>query len=416
MARKNVGLVLIFLVAGCGSPSGTPSESAPTPGPSPSPASGAGVHEAAKVDELRLPGNFYDLPDPIPKSDPGDLLKLTVRVNDPNVRIYRALYRSTTVDGTTPVAVTGEIWIPGGLPPAGGFPIVAFGPGFGGVGDDCAYSIHPEWGYEDLLEALVDDGFVVASTDWEGHGTRLPYMDSVMESSTHSLLDGARAAMDLLGPVASNQVLIVGHSLGGVAAAQLLLHGPAYDEGLDIRGVVSMEGIGDFERPDDQTPGPDDVGVLDTLRVARSWSFGYPELKPEDVLTPAGVELLSRIDEDGTCDEVFWLELNGKPLHEIPLLEVTTIDWMTVESWAARIRAQTVRDAPYPVFYVMAEGTPFAARVRDVADRLCGAADHVAYRAYPTDHDGVVDMAYADFKTWIQERLAGDGSFDGCDF
>ncbi|HJT63331.1 MAG TPA: alpha/beta fold hydrolase, partial [Candidatus Limnocylindria bacterium] len=305
--------------------------------------------------------------------------------------------------------------IPGGAPPSGGFPIVAFGPGFGGIGDDCAYSIHPEWGYEELLGALVDDGFVVASTDWEGHGTPLPYMDSVAESATHSLLDGARAAIDLLGPAASDQVLIVGHSLGGVAAAQSLLHGPAYDEGLDIRGVVSMEGVGDFETLGDGAPGPDDVGVLDTMRNARSWSFGYPELRPQDVLTTEGMELLSRIDEDGTCDEVFWLELNGKPLHEIPVLEVTTIDWMTVDSWAARIRAQTVTAAPYPVFYAMAEG-PLAAHVRDVADRLCEGADHIEYRAYATDHDGVVDMAYRDYRTWLQERLSGDGSFDGCDF
>ena len=378
-------------------------------------ARGAGDHEAAMVDELRPSGYFYDLPDPMTTGERGELFKLTIRVNEPNLRVYRAMYRSTSADGITPVAVTGEIWVPGGLPPAGGFPIVAFGPGFGGIGDDCAYSIHPEWGYENLLEALVDDGFVVASTDWEGHGTPLPYMDSVAESSTHSLLDGARAAMDLLGSVASNQVLIVGHSLGGVAAAQSLLHGPAYDDGLDIRGVVSMEGVGDFERLGDGAPGPDDVGVMDLLRSARSWSFGYPELKPEEVLTPAGVELLSRFNEEGTCDEAFWVELNGKPLHEIPVLEVTTIDWMTVDSWAARIRAQTVTAAPYPVFYAMAEG-PLAAHVRDVADRLCEEWDHVGFTVYPTDHDGVVGMAYPEYRTWLKERLSGDGSFDGCDF
>lgn len=404
---------------GCTSPSAFPSGD-PSPDTAPSPETsasqgGIGEHEEERVTELRSSGYFYDLPEPMTTGELGELLKLTIRVNEPWVRIYRAMYRSTSVDGTTPVAVTGEIWVPGGLPPDGGFPIVAFGPGFGGIGDDCAYSIHPEWGYEGLQQALVEDGFVVASTDWEGHGTALPYMDSVQESATHALLDGARAAMDLLGPAGSNKVLIVGHSLGGVAAAQALLHGPDYDEGLAIRGVVSMEGIGDFAQPDDQAPGPDDVGVLDTLRVARSWSFGYPELNPADVLTAQGMELLSRVDEDGTCDEVFWLELNGKPLHEVPVLEVTTIDWMTVESWGARTRSQTVTTAPYPVFYVMAEG-PFASRVRDVADRLCEGADHVAFRAYPTDHDGVVDMAYPEYRTWLQERLSGDGSFDGCDF
>ena len=59
----------------------------------------------------------------------------------------------------------------------------------------------------------MSDGFVVASTDYEGHGTRYPYRDFIGTSGTHSLLDGARAR-DLLGPAASDRIVVAGHSLG----------------------------------------------------------------------------------------------------------------------------------------------------------------------------------------------------------
>ncbi|HEV8697566.1 MAG TPA: lipase family protein, partial [Candidatus Limnocylindrales bacterium] len=162
-------------------------------------------------------------------------------------RVYRVLYHSTSVDGTD-VAVSGTVWVPSEPPPSDGYPIVAWGPGNNGSGDPCAYSragTPEEIDYNPLMFNFLRAGYVVAYTDYQGHGTRYPYLFAVPESSTHSLLDAARAARDLLGDVASNRVVVAGHSLGADAAAASLQHGRTYAGALDVRGALIVEGGAD---------------------------------------------------------------------------------------------------------------------------------------------------------------------------
>jgi acetyl esterase/lipase len=402
-------LTLTSIAAACGAPSPDPNDS---PVPSAAPAGGnVGSRETARFDELDdWYGSFHDVSNETPTGR-GTLLRAELVAASASVRVYRSMYSSTSVDGETPLAVTGTIWVPGDLGDSAGAPVLAWAPGFNGIGDFCAWShraVDPTQDYQDLLPRLVDDGWVVATTDYEGHGTRDLFLDAVGESSTHSLLDAARAAMDLLGPAVSNRVAIAGHSLGGVAAAQSLLYASAYAEGLDLLGAVSIEGVGDFELLAASAPGPDDIGVLGTIRNARSWPAAYPELHAEDVLTPYGIELLNSVNERGCV----WFHA----LDEARALDVTQVSWMDVEPWASRIRAQTVTAAPFPVFYVVAGDSPLAEPIRTVAERLCQTADHVAYTVYPdTDHNSVIMAAYTQWAGWLMQRVESQ-PFDGCGF
>ena len=62
----------------------------------------------------------------------------TIRSAAP-ARVYRVLYHSRSVTGRD-IAVSGTIWVPGSLPPPGGYPIVSFGTDNDGSGDICASS------------------------------------------------------------------------------------------------------------------------------------------------------------------------------------------------------------------------------------------------------------------------------------
>ena len=359
---------------------------------------------------LRYRGDFWDVPDPLPPGENGQLIRVDLRESGSGARVYQSMYHSTSVDGQTSVAVTGTIWVPETPPPAGGFPILAWGPGFSGIGDDCALSRHPDRDYLGLLARFVSDGFVVASTDYEGHGTRYPYRDFIGTSGTHSLLDGARAARDLLGPAASDRIVIAGHSLGGDVASASLIHAPDYAGGLDIRGVVSIEPVGDIARLADGPPSPDSVGVFLLMRTVRAMALAYPELDPEDVLTPRGIELLNTLHEDG-CQEF-------PDLDAVTTADAQKVNLMSVDSWATRFRAMTALRAPYPVFYLMAsDGNGLADNVRFTAAHLCEDAHHVLFHVFTgTDHDSVVDVAYGAYAPWLVDRVTSDEPVDGCQF
>jgi pimeloyl-ACP methyl ester carboxylesterase len=351
----------------------------------------------------------------MPAGANGTLLRLESLAADDGKRVYRSMYLSTLVDGVTQLPVTGTIWVPAGDPPPDGFPIVAWGPGsnphaLGIFGDGCAYSarpIHPETDHQDHFANLLADGFVVTTTDYAGHGTRFPFHYTIGETDAHALVDAARAARDLLGSAASDRVIVAGFSLGGVAAHQALLHLDSYDQGLDVRGVVSIEGIGDFAEGEPSVPGQ--VGIQETMFSAYSWPLAYPELRAEDVLTAEGLRLLGELHENGCV----WFS----QYDEVEVLDASIPDWLAVPAWEARIRAQTVTETAYPVFYVVAEDNPRYDAIRAGAERLCQTADHVALGVFPgTDHYSVISAAYDAWVPWMQERVSSDEPFDGCTF
>jgi hypothetical protein len=419
MRNRRLSVLLLVAVAACDSPSpGTPSsEQAPDAAPSAGPTIAAiGEHEAARYEELhRWSGTFHDTPDPMPAGPSGTLVRLESVAADTAKRVYRSMYLSTLVDGVTQLPVTGTIWVPAGEPPPDGFPIVAWGPGsnplaLGIFGDRCAFSnrpVHPETDHQDHFADLLADGFVVATTDYAGHGTRSAYHWAISETDAHALVDAARAARDLLGPAASDRVIIAGFSQGGVAAHQAQLYLEPYDDGLDIRGIVSIEGIGDFIEGEPAVPGQ--VGVHTDMFNAYSWPLAYPELRAEDVLTAEGLRLLGELHENG-C--VWFSEYD-----EVEVIDAMIPDWRVVPSWGARIRAQTVAEAPYPVYYVTAEDNARMDIIRAGAERLCESSDHVAFRVYAgTDHYSVISAAYEDWVPWMLDRVSSDEPFDGCSF
>lgn len=126
---------------------------------------------------------------------------------------WRILYRSTGFNGK-PVIVSGTVLVPEGIAPAGGWPLVSYAHGFGGLGDACAPSLAGLGAGERVLaEALLRRGYALAATDYDGIGT--PGESSVVDgrSQAYAVLDAARAARRLA-PV-SRSLVGVGYSLGG---------------------------------------------------------------------------------------------------------------------------------------------------------------------------------------------------------
>jgi hypothetical protein len=376
---------------------------APTPTSGPSLPAGMLEHERSRVTELLVAGTeVYDVERPLHAGERGQLLKIEPIIETADGRVYRMQYHSRSADGIGDVAVTGSIWIPAGEAPASGFPIIAWGPGLTDGGDPCAasHTLLEEGTRAPLMVEFVKRGYVVAQTDYTGHGTRFPE-EMVPETGAFSLLDAARAARDLLGPSASNRVVVGGHSLGADRGVDTEVHGPAYDDGLDVRGILALEGGTDHRRYVEHVfdGTTDEWGIF---RGALNYAEAYPELRIADVLTADKLWGVRRTSED-EC--YVWGEIFGPQ----PLDAIYVANPLDLPDWAARIDSQAATRAPYPIFFAIAPTSDWhVADLLEVANRLCLDATHVEAHVYPgTDHDTSLDAAKRRFMAWLDERFQG---------
>ena len=182
--------------------------------------------------------SFYAVPQPLPTTGPGTLLKserLTVTGLDGVV--YRVMYLSESVTDK-PVPVTGLVIVPDKAAPSGGYPVVTWGHGTNGMADQCAPSLDPTSDVP-LTNDLLDQGWEVTASDYQGEGTPglLPYLVGV--SAARNTIDIVRAARHLPAAHASDDYVVWGHSEGGQTAMFALHIGSSYAPDLHLEGVVA---------------------------------------------------------------------------------------------------------------------------------------------------------------------------------
>lgn len=136
--------------------------------------------------------------------------------------------------------------------PTNGWPLVVFGHGTTGVGQQCAPSVSlvtsGTFPYSDLIATIVARGAVVVAPDYEGLGAAEmgvtaghPYTD--LRSAGQSMALAAVAARKILTNNLSGAWATVGHSQGGHAAlagAQFSGLATQLDAGLSYKGAVAV--------------------------------------------------------------------------------------------------------------------------------------------------------------------------------
>ncbi|MFT7773962.1 lipase family protein [Roseateles sp.] len=264
---------------------------AQTRAPQPDPAQGDG----------RL-SDFYRWAEAVPAT-PGQLLRsepLPAQLGlSEAARQTRILYSSTSgFDSKTPIIVSGAVFIPKGTPPAGGWPVLAWGHGTVGLADICA----PSWAGRSLrdvryLNRWLKEGFAIVASDYEGLGVAGPHPLINVPMLAFGILDSARAAIRSV-PGLANKVLLVGQSQGGIGVFAAAAYQTRYAPDLGVKGTVAT---GVIYRDPKATPIP---LQSDPNRVDESLAYGFygflvdqqhdPSLKPEEVFTEQGLALLNQ--------------------------------------------------------------------------------------------------------------------------
>ncbi len=247
---------------------------------------------------------FYTWTDEIP-AKPGEMLRtepLDRTFGLPEAgQQFRILYSSTDgIDGKTPTVVSGMVFIPGGTPPAGGWPLIAWAHGTTGIADICA----PSWAamsYRDMeyLTTWLRQGYAIVATDYQGLGTPGPHPYLAVRPEAYSVLDSIRAVQSRL-PELAKRVVIVGQSQGAGAAFATAGLAPDYAPDLDIRGTVAT-GI-PFITPAVLHPPPAEVRLAEighpqptfayNLYIALLMEQHDPGLTTSQLVTKAAAPLL----------------------------------------------------------------------------------------------------------------------------
>lgn len=164
----------------------------------------------------------------------------------PGVAATKIRYRSTSgVDGGG-TEVSGTVFVPPGPAPAGGWPIVTVGHGTTGVDDDCAPSRYPNLlGSIGLVIALLQRGFVVTVSDFQGLGTDGPHPYLEPNSAAYNLIDAVRAARSIV-PDTSTRWAALGVSQGGQASWAAAEVAADYGAGLDFVGSANLSPAADI--------------------------------------------------------------------------------------------------------------------------------------------------------------------------
>ncbi|GAA3202713.1 alpha/beta fold hydrolase [Microbacterium terregens] len=372
--------------------------------------SGVVAVEAVRVagDALERAGidAFYEQPPDAATGDPGSLVKIDPLLGAPlAARAWRIMYRTTDVHGDGVVA-TGVLVVPLLPAPPGGRVVVSWGHPTTGAARDCApsYGFDPFLGIEGL-RFLLNRGYAVVATDYVGMGTDGPDSYLVGVTGGNAVLDAVRAARSVPEARASDRVVLWGHSQGGAAVLFAAEGAASYAPELRIEAVAAAAPAANLI--DLMSAHLDDIsGVTIGSYAFTAFASVYPDAELADILTPAALETVPRMNR--LC-----LLSNIPELHEIgqPLIgDFTTSDPTTTAPWSALLAENSAGSTGFDAPLFIAQGLDDELVVPDdTADFVQHEASlgvRVTYETIPfATHGTVAYLALPGLMQWLDDVL-----------
>lgn len=353
-------------------------------------------------------GAFYDQPDD-PVGAPGTIIRsepFTDGLPD-GVRAWKVLYASTDPQDR-PIAVSGLVFAPTD-PPPGPRPVLVWSHGTTGIARPCAPSNtkDPFEGVPDMT-GVVNQGWVITTTDYPGLGTEGPHPYLVGESEGRAVLDSVRAAHQLdIGVPLEDRYAIWGHSQGGHAA---LWAGQLAAGYLPEQELVGVAALAPASRLADNLAAVEgtQAGNILTILAVDSWTKYYDDI-PDGTLVADARKPAERIGKNCINQPSrFRLLANALALPD----KVLAIDPSTNPVWKGHLDANTPSPdgVPGPVFVGqgLADEIVAPAVTTSFVEARCQAGATTTWKTYPNvTHAGVVGPGGADALNWTIDRFAG---------
>ena len=372
----------------------------------------AGAPAAGPTSSPAPPGlpAFYSVPLPIP-AFAGKLIKSeAVTVAGLHGTMYRVMYASRNVYDA-PVSVTGVIAVPNGTPPTGGFPVVSWAHGTNGMADVCAPSLSPASDIP-LANTLLDQGWVVTATDYQGEGTPglHPYLAGF--NAAHNTIDIVKAARQLTAAHAGTSYVVWGHSQGGHTAMFTLKIGAAYAPGLQLKGVVAGAPPSQFQYVYNSLKNSPFRYYLLMAAGGLHAAYGNTKAPLGQVLTPLGLQQIPKLDKG--CTGYLVQQFGGLTTESL-----VKADPFTVPAWKQILIANdpgkftTASAAPLLIIQGGQDEQIPVISTGLLANQLCSVGQVLQRWVYAgQSHAGVIAPSANDMVQWISHRFAGGANPD----
>jgi pimeloyl-ACP methyl ester carboxylesterase len=266
------------------------------------------------------------------------------------------------------------------------------------------------------LRQLIEQGAIVAATDYPGLGTVGPHPYLVGDSEARAVIDSVRAARNIPGADSGTSFAVWGHSQGGQAALYTGLIATTYAPELHLVGVAAAApatSLVTLMGDDFKTSGGKNL----TAMTVWSWSrvFGAPIDK---VVLPEAMPVVDRL-ADECIESIFDIlarRQTEKPLEQ-HFLSVPNI--ATVEPWRSLAAHNTPGALPRQIPLFLAQGTtddivrPEVTRA--YMQRQCNAGSQVSMMWMPGIGHGFIARDSADNAVaWMMARFAGQPAPSDC--
>jgi hypothetical protein len=352
-------------------------------------------------------GDFYDVPDPLPPGEPGELIRVepvTLRNNDDRAAL-RVMYH-TRDSFDRDIAATGVVTYPLAAAPDGGWPVLSWGHGTSGLASQCA----PSRGAASPPRFGVDG--VTVAADYPGLGPigqRHAYLAG--RSEGHSVIDMVRAARHIPDAGAGKRWVTAGISQGGHAVLFADELAASYAPELELLGTVALAPGSSL---DQVFPGdvPALVATITTMAL-----FGiaeeFEQIHPADYATPTLLAASSVLDT-GCIGDI------GIALAALPFDQFFTADPRLTEPARSVMfendPGRRATSAPILVVQGTADVVVRPARTDALLDKLCALGAVVDLEVVPgATHDSVLPLATEDtIVPWITARFAGAAAASVC--
>jgi hypothetical protein len=274
------------------------------------------------------------------------------------------------------------------------------------MADQCAPSLDPAQAVP-LQNQLLDRGWVVTASDYQGEGTPglLPYLVGVV--AARNTIDIVRAAGHLAAAHTSKNYVVWGHSEGGQTAMFGLDIGNSYAPDLDLKGVVAGAPPSQFQDIYTFLKTSPFRYYLFMAGAGFNAAYGNAAAPLNQVITAKGISLLPVLSKG--CSDYIAKETNGYPLAEI-----VKTDPFTVPAWKKLLVANdpgnftTPSSAPLLIIQGGADEQIPVVTTQLLKDHECSIGQDVERWVYPgQSHAGVIPVSMNDMVHWIADRFSG---------
>ena len=359
-----------------------------------------------------------DSPDSPGSTAPGRLLSAepiqTAAALPGAAATYSVRYVSSD-DSGHPIIVTGLISLPRGEAPRGGWPVLSWAHGTTGVVPACQPSQdtstgldHDYLGRIDLtLTSWVNQGYVVAQTDYASFNGIQPYLDGKVQAN--NVIDIVGAARQLSREVGTKW-FVAGHSQGGQAALFTAALAQARAPQLKFLGAVAMA-------PASHTgiivsallanvPGAS-AGLPFIPVILLGAQAADPAVQPSQLLTPTGMQLLAQARTGCLSQLRDYVIANGLTIPEV--LNTASPNWAVLQSWlSGQEPASYPPTAPVFIAQGSADTQVAAVFTNGLATSLCTSGTPLDYHLYTSvNHRGSVEASFVDYSNWLAQIRSG---------